>query len=252
MQELTFSIITCTWNSEPFLAQSIASVLSQDYPHIDYIFVDGGSTDGTLERIRSLSRPYRLLENVRGGISRAMNAGIEAATGDVIAHLHSDDYYLRPTVLSAVAQHLQSSERNWLFGRIMRDVNGVLMWEKYISPRYSYSRLLRSNFIPHPATFVKRDFMQRVGGFDTRLKYAMDYDLWLKLGELGEPIQLDEPLTVFREHQGSLSTRERLPAMEEDFRVRLSHLGLNPLVRAIHYLRYMVRRHRMLQPGMRT
>lgn len=248
MQELTFSIITCTWNSEPFLAQSIASVLSQDYPHIEYIFVDGGSSDGTLKRIRSLTRPYRLLENVGGGISRAMNAGIEAATGDVIAHLHSDDYYLRPTILSTVAQHLQSSGRNWLFGRIMRDVNGVLMREKYISPRYNYSRLLRTNFIPHPATFVKREFIQRVGGFDTRLKYAMDYDLWLKLGELSEPVQLDEPLTVFREHMGSLSTRERLPALEEDFRVRLSHIGFNPLARAMHYLRYLVRRRRILQP----
>ena len=252
MQELTFSIITCTWNSEPFLAQSIASVLSQNYSHIEYIFVDGGSTDGTLERIRSLERPYRLLENVNGGISRAMNAGIEIATGDVIAHLHSDDYYLHPTVLSTVAQHLQSSGRNWLFGRILRDVDGVLQREKFISPRYSYSRLLRTNFIPHPATFVRRAFIQRAGGFDTTLKYAMDYDLWLKLGELGEPVQLDEPLAAFREHHGSLSTRDALPALEEDFRVRLSHVGINPMMRAMHYMRYLVRRQRVLQAGARA
>jgi glycosyltransferase involved in cell wall biosynthesis len=252
MQELSFSIITCTWNSEPFFAQSLESVLAQDYPHIEYIFVDGGSSDGTLDRIKSLRRPYRLLENVRGGISRAMNAGIEAATGDVIAHLHSDDYYLRPDVLSTVANHLQASGRNWLFGRILRDVNGTLHREKFISPRYSYSRLLRTNFIPHPATFVKRDFIQRAGGFDTKLKYAMDYDLWLKLGELGEPVQLDEPLAAFREHYGSLSTRDQLPALEEDFRVRLSHAGLNPVSRAMHYLRYLVRRQRVLQAGVQA
>lgn len=252
MQELSFSIITCTWNSEPFLAQSLESVLAQDYPHIEYIFVDGGSSDGTLDRIKSLRRPYRLLENVRGGISRAMNAGIEAATGDVIAHLHSDDYYLRPDVLSTVAGHLQASGRNWLFGRILRDVHGTLHREKFISPRYSYSRLLRTNFIPHPATFVKRDFIQRAGGFDTTLKYAMDYDLWLKLGELGEPVQLDEPLAAFREHYGSLSTRDQLPALEEDFRVRLSHAGFNPVSRAMHYLRYLVRRQRVLQAGIQA
>jgi glycosyltransferase involved in cell wall biosynthesis len=252
MQDLTFSIITCTWNSEPFLAQSIESVLSQDYPHIEYIFVDGGSTDGTLDRIRSLKRPYRLLENVRGGISRAMNVGIEAATGDVIAHLHSDDYYLHPTVLSTVAHHLETSGRNWLFGRILRHVGNELLREKFVSPRYSYSRLLRTNFIPHPATFVKRDFIQRAGGFDTKLKYAMDYDLWLKLGELGEPVQLDEPLAAFREHHGSLSTRDRLPALEEDFHVRLSHAGLNPVSRAMHFLRYLVRRQRVLQAGAQT
>src|SRR5438309_10814003 len=100
---MKFSIITCTWNSEPYLEQSIASVLAQDYTDIEYIFVDGGSTDGTLERIQAVPRPVRLLENVRGGRTRAMNEGIAAATGDVIAHMHGDDTYLNHRVLSIVA-----------------------------------------------------------------------------------------------------------------------------------------------------
>ena len=85
----SFSIITCTLNSEPWLASSIASVLAQRGVEIEYIFVDGGSSDGTLRRIRSLSRPYTLLENVGGGISRAMNAGLEAAHGDIVAYLQA-------------------------------------------------------------------------------------------------------------------------------------------------------------------
>lgn len=244
---LTFSIITCTWNSEPYLAESINSVLAQDYPNIEYIFVDGGSTDGTLRRIKSLQHPYRLLENVRGGISRAMNEGLRIATGDVIAHLHSDDYYLHPNVLSKVAKEFESSGCNWLFGRTMRDRAGILHPEGFIAPRYSYARLLRRNFIPHPPAFVRRELMQRVGGFDTNLVYAMDYDLWLKLGCLSAPLQLDEPLAAFREHQGSLSTRNYLAAMEEDFRVRLSHVSKNPLTRAMHYARYFVRHQRALR-----
>jgi len=104
---MKFSIITCTWNSEPHLAQSIASVLAQDYSNFEYIFVDGGSTDGTLERIRSIPRPVRLIENVRGGVPVAMNRGLAAASGDVIAHLHSDDYYLHPHVLSRVAEAMK-------------------------------------------------------------------------------------------------------------------------------------------------
>jgi glycosyltransferase involved in cell wall biosynthesis len=246
---LTFSIITCTWNSASYLEESISSVLAQDYPNIEYIFVDGGSTDGTLEMIRALPRPYRLLENVRGGISRAMNEGIQIATGDVIAHLHSDDYYLSPTVLSKVADHLESSGRGWLFGRIMQDKSGTLHPEGFTSPAYSYASLLKRNFIPHPATFVRRELMRRTQGFETTLKYAMDYDLWLKLGLLSEPVQLDEPLAAFRVHEGSLSTKNRLAAMEEDFRVRLAHAGDNPLARAVHYTRYLVRRQKAIQAG---
>lgn len=246
---LTFSIITCTWNSAIYLDQSIASVLAQDYPHIEYIFVDGGSTDGTLEKIHALQRPYRLIENIRGGISRAMNEGVRAATGDVIAHLHSDDYYLKPTVLSTVARHLESTGRKWLFGRIMNDIDGVLHPENFVCPRYSHSRLLAGNFIPHPATFARRKLFEQIGGFNTNLKYAMDYDLWLRFAEHGDPVQLDEPLAAFREHEGSLSTRDQLPAFEEDYRVRQSHAGINPLARALHFARYLVRRQRLIQEG---
>ncbi|HYD78478.1 MAG TPA: glycosyltransferase family 2 protein [Paucimonas sp.] len=242
---LTFSIITCTWNSGALLDASIASVLAQDYPHIEYIFVDGGSDDGTLERIHALRRPFKLIKNVRGGISNAMNAGLRAAGGDVVAYLHSDDYYLHPRVLSEVARHFENRACRWLFGRIRQDIGGRLQAERFVAPRYSYARLLRRNFIPHPAAFVERALMLRAGGFDTGLKYAMDYDLWLKLGRLAAPLQLDEPLAAFRVHAGSLSTRNRLAAMEEDFRVRLAHAGANPLALGMHYARYLARRRRL-------
>lgn len=246
---LRFSIITCTWNSANYLGESIASLLAQDYPHIEIIFVDGGSTDGTLEQIRALQRPYRLLENVRGGVSCAMNAGLRVARGDVIGYLHSDDYYLRPDVLSLVARHLEATARAWLFGRTVSLVGDELREDNFIAPRFSYARLLRGNFIPHPAAFVRRDLMLRAGGFNTRLKYAMDYDLWLKLAKLAQPVQLDVPLTAFREHEGSLSSssRTRLAAMEEDLQVRQAHTGGNPLRQLAHYARYLVRRQRVIQ-----
>lgn len=240
----TFSVITCTWNSEPWLAQSIASVLQQRGVQVELIFVDGGSTDGTLERICALQRPYTLIENVRGGISRAMNAGIEAAHGDIIAHLHSDDFYLRDDVLLTVARHFADSSCRWLFGRINRCIDGRLLTEGYIAPRFNRQQLLRGNFIPHPATFVARELLWRSGAFDTRYKYAMDYDLWLRLSCIAEPLQLDIPLTAFREHEGSLSTRERSAAMLEDLQIRLAHTGFHPLRRCMHLLRYLVRRQR--------
>jgi len=244
---MTISIVTCTWNSAQYLDACITSILAQDYPHVEMIFVDGGSTDGTLEKIRALQRPYRLLENVRGGVSRAMNEGIRIASGEVVAHLHSDDYYLRHDVLSSVMRQLDDSGRGWLFGRIERDIDGQLHAEGFRAPEYSYARLLRRNFIPHPATFVRRELLLQMHGFDTGLLYAMDYDLWLRLARLGDPVQVAGPLAAFRVHEGSLSTRNRLAAMEEDYKVRLRHANRNPASRAIHYTRYLARRRQALR-----
>ena len=242
---MKFSIISCTWNSIKYLKESVDSVLMQDYGDIEYIFVDGGSADGTLEFISKIDRPIKILNEVRGGISRAMNEGVRVATGDVVAHLHSDDFYLDPYALSSVANVLESKKAGWCYGRIKRMVNGHLVPETFIAPKYSPERLLRGNFIPHPATFVRRDWMLRAGCFDESRRYAMDYDLWLKLREFGAPAEMEVPLAAFRVHDGSLSSSNRLAAMEEDYRVRIAHAGRNRFHLAEHFLRYWVRRCRL-------
>lgn len=242
-----FSIITCTWNSQPWLADSIASVLRQAGPAPEYIFVDGGSTDATLDMIAAIPREIKLAQQVCGGISNAMNYGLKMATGDIVAFLHSDDFYLHDNVLNTVEQVFTSSGCRWLFGRSMRAIDGQLLPENYQAPLYSRQQLLRGNFIPHPATFVTRELLCEAGGFDTSLRYAMDYDLWLKLSLLAEPMQTSMPLAAFREHAGSLSSSNRLAAMREDLQVRFRHAGLNPFTRALHLLRYSVRRQRALQ-----
>lgn len=239
------SIICCTWNSATYLPKSIQSVLAQDYNDIEYIFVDGGSTDATLDQIAAIDRPVKILHDIRGGISRAMNEGIKIATGDVVAHLHSDDYYLHPGVISLAARALESQSAGWCYGRIKRVVNEQEFPESYLAPKYSFERLMRGNFVPHPATFVRRDWMLRVGCFDEFRKYAMDYDLWLKLGKLGDPVELCEPLAAFRVHEGSLSSSNRIAAMEEDFRVRLAHCSRNPVNLSKHFFRFLVRRARL-------
>ncbi len=174
-----------------------------------------------------------------------MNEGIRVATGDVVAHLHSDDYYLDSQVVSRVAHSLETSNAGWCYGRIKRVVNGQLVPETFVAPQFSLERLLRGNFIPHPATFVRRDWMLQAGCFDESRKYAMDYDLWLKLSKIGKPVEVGVPLAAFRVHEGSLSSTNRVAAMEEDFRIRLAHIGKNPLHLAEHLLRYWVRKRRL-------
>jgi glycosyltransferase involved in cell wall biosynthesis len=99
------------------LAETVRSVQAQDFSDYEQLFVDGNSTDGTLDYLRTLPGQVRIIEGATGGISRAMNVGIREARGEYICHLHSDDYFASPAVLSLVAQAFAKSGARWLFGR---------------------------------------------------------------------------------------------------------------------------------------
>ena len=249
---LSFSIVTCTWNSEPYLAQCIDSVASQLHPLTEQVFVDGGSEDGSLERIQGAQHRSQWVTGVRGGISNAMNEGVKLARGDVVAHLHGDDYYLAPDVLSRVAEALERSGADWLFGRIISDIEGSRVEPGWKMPVYSPNQLLAGNFIAHPATFIKRDLFLKARGFDTSLRYAMDYDLWLRLAKISPPYYLDGYLAGFRRHAGSVSTANAPAAFEEDHLVRRRYLtGANALKNARHELVHIWRRWRYFSSSIR-
>ena len=242
----TFSIVTCTWNSANTLADTLASVQAQTCQDIEHIFVDGGSTDGTLEMIAAYPGNKRVLRDVGGGISRAMNQGIEAAQGEYIAHLHSDDYYTGPDVLAAVQRRFEEARAagrpvDWVFGNVQVLKDGRL-GEPYAMPPFSYQSFAAGRAsIPHPAVFIRKAAFERVGMFDEQLRYAMDIDLWLRLGAVSPPAMLDRPLTVFREHEGSVSSANKVKAREEEFTVRKRHMNKAPLAFGIYCLRYMKR-----------
>lgn len=246
-QALKISVITCTWNSETTLRDTIESVARQTHPAIEHVFVDGGSTDGTLQMIADLAPGAVVLNDIGGGISRAMNEGVVAATGDVIAHLHSDDYYLSPLVLETVAAAFEASpERTWAYGKIRVLKDGQLDSADYPLAPYSYGRYVSGKIsIPHPAVFIRRNTFLQTGEFDTTLKYAMDIDYWLRLGRDNPPIQIDEALTAFREHPGSLSTANKVKAREEEWRVRQRYFANAPLAAAIYSMRYLRRMRRL-------
>jgi glycosyltransferase involved in cell wall biosynthesis len=236
-----FSIVTCTWNSAATLADTLASIRAQTCQDLEHIFVDGGSTDGTLDMLDAYPGNKVVLRNIKGGISRAMNEGIAAAGGEFIAHLHSDDYYARADVLATVASHLAASGRDWMFGTIAVLKEGTLIAPFPMHPFTYFALASGRAFIAHPAVFVRKSLFARAGLFDEQLRYAMDIDLWLRLAKLSEPATLDRPLAVFRDHAGSVSSANRIKAREEEFRVRRRHAGKAPIAFGIYCLRYWKR-----------
>ena len=239
-----FTIITCTRNSAATLPQTLQSIQQQRGVSVEHVFVDGNSTDGTLELLRAQPGAVTILEGVQGGISCAMNAGIAVARGAIVAHLHSDDYYLHDDVLQFVWDRMQASSCDWLFGRIKFDVEGRLQSENFRAPRYNRSALLHGNFVPHPATFLRREVFQRFGMFREDYRYAMDYELWLRIAGNTRVCQIDDALAAFRVHGGSASTANRGAAMAEDLRARLFYTPWWGWPEA--GLRFLVRRHRVL------
>lgn len=208
---VSFSIVTPSLNGRATIAETLASVRGQGYEPLEHVVVDGGSTDGTLELlegapgVRYVSEPDR-------GLSDAVNKGIRMARNDVVGWLNADDVYL-PGALQRVAEAFERRpDALWATGRCLiidGDGNeirkGVTRYKDALLRRWSYPLHLTQNFVSAPSTFVRRSAFERVGVFEERFKYSMDYDLWLRLGRISEPIVIDAPLAAFRMVEGTLS-----------------------------------------------
>lgn len=196
--------------------------------------------------IESFASPLiRLYTRDCKGIANAMNEGIKVASGDIIFHLHSDDYLAHPEVLSRVARYFTSTPYQWLYGRTLLDNDGGWTPESPVFPAYSYRRLLQGNIIPHPATFVRTTLYQKMGLFDETLKYAMDYDMWLRLGKETAPAQYQEFFSVFRSHGGSATFSNRMASFDEDHAVRQKHSRPFSLYTLLNEIRVLRRRHQV-------
>lgn len=173
------SVITVCYNSADTLARALQSVAEQDWPRVEHIVIDGASTDGTaaiIERFRPglaqvLSEPDR-------GIYDAMNKGLDRASGDVICFLNADDQYTSKTVLSCVAVHMRDHGLDALMGDVIffRGSNPNRIVRRYRSDRFSPARLAWGWMPAHPALFLTRTVVQRVGRFNPDYRIAGDFE----------------------------------------------------------------------------
>ena len=176
------SIVTVCFNSENTIKDTIDSVLNQTYGNIEYIIIDGGSIDGTVEFVQSYGdKIARFVSEPDKGIYDAMNKGIALATGDIIGILNSDDFYIDELVIEKVVKEF---ERNidCLYADLVyvrsENLNKVIRY--YDSSQFTPSKFAYGWMPAHPTFFVKKDIYSKYGVFRTDLKIAADFDLMLR------------------------------------------------------------------------
>lgn len=184
---MTISIITATYNSGRTLTDTLESVLRQSYTDIDYVIVDGGSKDNTLDIIRQYESRFkgrmRWISEPDKGIYDAMNKGIRMAAGDVVGLLNSDDFYTSNDVLEYVAKTMSDPNVDAVYGDIhyVND-DDLTHCVRYYSSRVFRRGLMRMGFMPaHPSFYCRRTIYERYGAFDTSLRIAADFENLLRL-----------------------------------------------------------------------
>ncbi len=206
------SIITPSLNQGRFIEQSICSVLDQGYSNVEMIVIDGGSTDATLDLLKKFEPRIKWISETDTGQANAINRGIRMATGEILAYLNSDDYYL-PGTFHLVGEYFRTNpDARWLSG-YCRNIDrngeeirkGIKLYKNFWLKFASLKILKVLNFISQPATFWRRDILNDVGLLDEGLNYTMDYDLWLRIGRLHQLHILRSELACFRIHLSSKS-----------------------------------------------
>lgn len=222
-----FSIVTPSYNQGHFLEETILSVLNQRYPHIEYLVVDGGSTDDSVSIIKRYeSRLAWWVSEKDHGQAHAINKGLERVTGDIVAYLNSDDVFL-PGAFDMVAKtFMENPQMNWLAGSCILFGNPDEACVKHPTPAPDVASWLHYNRLPQQSTFWRRSVMQKHGLFEERFRYSFDYEYWVRLVQGGERCHvLDFPLAGFRLHPHSKTVAEGMHFGGEDKSLRDHYLA---------------------------
>ena len=203
------SIVTPSFNQSQFLEETIRSVLLQGYPDLEYIVIDGGSTDSSVEIIRKYEPwlAFWVSEQDRGQ-SHAINKGFQRATGDVCAWLNSDDVYLRGALGAAALGFVEDPERSLVYGDLVLVDEASAVQGFMRAPSFSLESLISHNYISQPAAFMRTADVKKVGYLDESYHLCMDYDLWLRLAPQGTVAHLDKTLAAFRTHSESKTSMQ--------------------------------------------
>ena len=214
------SIVTPSFNQCAFLEQTLRSVLEQDYPELEYIVIDGASTDGSLEVIRNYSsRLAYWVSEKDAGQADAINKGMQHAHGDIAAWLNSDDYYLPGAIKSAVAAFESNPRAVMVYADVRAvDQNNATLNHLQYRP-VTLEDLLCFRIIGQPAVFFRRSVFEQAGGLDTTFHFLLDHQLWIRIAAQGPVLHVDQTWAAARYHPQAKNRLRAADFGREAFRI---------------------------------
>ena len=227
------SVVTITYNSEATLRDTIESVLGQDYDNLEYLVIDGGSKDGTLDVIKEYRDKIAYFVSERdNGISDAFNKGVSAATGEIIGIINSDDILL-PGTLKALNENYDPSVDVYGFNVLLWNSATGEKFKDMLAPGTDFHCIYKYHNISHPGRFIRKDAYEKYGNYDIRLRYIMDHDLLVRFYKKGACFKnIDYDGALFR--LGG-ATDDSIRKIKEDYKIYTINNGGNVVTFHIYY-----------------
>lgn len=227
------SIVTPSFNQAAFLEKTIRSVIEQDYPDLEYLVVDGASTDGSLEIIQKYAKNITWwVSEPDQGQADAINKGLQRTTGDIVAWLNSDDTYLPGTIAKVVAFFDQHPDVGFVFGDLLAidehdEVINTMRYGDYI-----LQDLMTFHIIGQPSVFFRRETLQQAGFLDLDYQYLLDHQLWLRMASVTQIAYIPSVLAAARYHSAAKNVAAAEQFGEEAYRI-VEWMRTNPVTSAV-------------------
>ena len=235
-------IVTPSYNKGKFLEETIQSVLSQDYPHIDYVVIDGGSTDGTAQILDKYKGRLHYCMEKDNGQADAINKGYHSTHGALFAFLNADDYYLPGAVGKAVKHYLANPGVGMIYGEAYHVREDGSTIDRYHTQPWDFQKLSNQCYICQPAVFMDREAFVNAGMVNVSMNIALDYELWIRIAKQYPVVKVEDYLAASRMYLDNKTLSSRRRVYMESIGTVKTHYGYVPYEWVNAYACYLLDR----------
>lgn len=240
------TIVTPVYQMAQFVRDTIDSVFAQDYPAIEYLVMDAGSTDGTVDILREAEGrapanvSFRWFSEPDRGTADAINKGIERSRGCIFAYLNADDTYKPGAIRTAVDALDEDQDAVAVYGDADWIAEDGSFLGNYPTQSYDADLFRHECFICQPASFIRREAFSKAGKFDTNLRFAFDYEFWIRLSRHGRFARVRRHLATSRMHRSNKTLGQRRDVLRENIVILRRHFGYAPFSHVLAYSAYLL------------